>query len=233
MMIFSNANNHLSEFLRYIAEKSLLGEERIPALTVLSKELQVSVASLREQLEVARVLGFVEVKPKTGIRWLPYNFTPSILLSVTYALSISSDFFEQFRDMRNHLEGAYFLESVAKLSKNDIDQLKNIVLRAEKKIISRPPQLPHAEHREFHAKIFSKIHNNFVESIFSVYWDIYEYQGYAIINDLDYLKRVWHYHRLVYEGIQSGNIQYAMEAFLEHKNLMIKNIKSTPSQAFE
>lgn len=233
MMIFSNSNNQLSEFLRYIAEKSLLGEVRIPALSVLSKELQVSVASLREQLEVARVLGFVEVKPKTGIRWLPYNFTPSLLLSVSYAMSITSDFFEQFRDMRNHLEGAYFLESVAKLSKNDIDQLNNIVLRAEEKIISSPPKLPHAEHREFHARIFSKIQNNFVESIFLVYWDIYEHQGYAIINDLDYLKRVWHYHRLVYEGIQSGNIQQALEAFLEHKNLMIKNIKSTPSQTFE
>ncbi len=233
MMIFSNSNNHLSEFVKYIAEKSLLGEVRIPALSVLSKELHVSVASLREQLEVARVLGFVEVKPKTGIRWLPYNFTPSLLLSVLYALSISSDFFEQFRDMRNHLEGAYFLESVAKLSKNDIDQLKNIVFRAEEKIISNPPKLPHAEHREFHARIFSKIQNNFVELIFLVYWDIYEYQGYAIINDLDYLKRVWHYHRLVYEGIQSGNIQQALESFLEHKNLMIKNIKSTPSQTFE
>ncbi|MBE0687090.1 MAG: FadR family transcriptional regulator [Anaerolineaceae bacterium] len=233
MAIFSNSTNRLSEFLRYIAQKSSLGVERIPALTVLSKELQVSVASLREQLEVARVLGFVEVKPKTGIRWLPYTFTPSLLLSVTYAISISSDFFEQFRDMRNHLEGAYFLESVAKLTKNDIDYLHIIVSRAEEKIISLPPKLPHAEHREFHATIFSRVQNPFVQSIFSVYWDVYEYQGYAIINDLDYLKRVWHFHRLVYEGIQSGNIHNAMEAFLEHKNLMIKNIKSIPSQAFE
>lgn len=233
MAIFSNSTNHLSGILRYIAEKSLLGEERIPALTILSKELHVSVASLREQLEVARVLGFVEVKPKTGIRWLPYNFTPTLLLSVTYALSISSDFFEQFRDLRNHLEGAYFLESVTNLTKIDIDQLYNIVLRAEEKIISRPPKLPHAEHREFHAIIFSRIQNNFVQSIFSVYWEIYEYQGYAIINDLDYLKRVWHFHRLVYEGIQSGNIHQALEAFLEHKNLMIKNNKFIPSQTFE
>lgn len=233
MAIFSNSTNHLSEFLKYIAEKSSMGEERIPALAVLSKELQVSVASLREQLEVARALGFVEVKPKTGIRWLPYNFTPSILLSVTYAISISTDYFEQFRDLRNHLEGAYFLESAAKLTKSDIDKLNSIVLKAEEKIISTPPKLPHTEHREFHGKIFSKIKNPFVQSIFSVYWDIYEYQGYAIINDQDYLKRVWHYHRLVLEGIQAGNIHQALSAFLEHKDLMIKNKKSVPSQTFE
>jgi hypothetical protein len=66
-----------------------------------------------------------------------------------------------------------------------------------------------------------------------VYWDIYEYQGYAIINDQDYLKRVWHYHRLVLEGIQAGNIHQALAAFLEHKDLMIKNKKSVPSQTFE
>lgn len=233
MAIFSNSNNHLSEFLKYIADKSAMGEERIPALTVLSKELQVSVASLREQLEVARVLGFVEVKPKTGIRWLPYNFTPSILLSVTYAISISEDYFEQFRDLRNHLEGAYFLEAAAKLTRYDIEQLTNIVLRAEEKIVSIPPKLPHTEHREFHARIFQKVNNPFVQSIFNVYWDIYEYQGYAIINDLDYLKQVWYFHRIVLEGIQTGNIHQALAAFLEHKDLMIKNKKSVPSQTFE
>jgi DNA-binding FadR family transcriptional regulator len=233
MAIFSNSTNHLSEFLRYIAKKSSSGEERIPALTVLSKELQVSVASLREQLEVARVLGFVEVKPRTGIRWLPYDFTPSVLLSVTYAISISKDYFEQFRDLRNHLEGAYFLESVAKLTGNDIEKLKKIVINAEEKITSIPPKLPHAEHRQFHARIFSKIKNKFVLSIFDVYWDVYEYQGYAIINDVEYLKRVWHYHRLVLDGIQSGNIHQAFDAFLEHKELMIKNYKPVPSQTFE
>ncbi len=233
MVIFSNNNNQLSEFLKYIAEKYSLGEERIPALSQLSKELSVSVASIREQLEVARTLGFVEVKPKTGIRWLPYNFTPSLLLSVTYAITISVDFFDHFRDLRNHLESAYFLEAVSKLTANEVQQLNEILLRAENKIMQNPPQLPHVEHREFHATIFSKISNPFVQSIFSVYWDAYENQGYAIINDLDYLKRVWHFHRLVYEGIKSTNINQALRDFMEHKNLIIRSPKYTPSQTFE
>lgn len=233
MVMFSKSTNLLSEFLRYIAKKSALGEERIPPLALLSKELQVSIASLREQLEVARVLGFVEIKPKTGIRWLPYNFTPSMLLSVYYSITISPDYFDQFRDFRNHLEAAYFMESAAKLTRNDIEKLDQIVKDAEEKILSNPPQLPHPEHREFHATIFSKTQNTFAQSVFSVYWDVYEYQGYAIINDLDYLKRVWHYHRLVMEGIQTGNLNQSFDAFLEHKDLMIKNNKNQPSQRFE
>ena len=233
MVLYSKSVNHLSEFLKYIADKSSKGEDRIPPLATLSKELQVSVASLREQLEVARVLGFVEVKPKTGIKWLPYTFMPSLLLSVTYAITISSDYFEQFRDFRNHLEAAYFIESAAKLSKNDIDQLILIVDSAETKINTIPPQLPHQEHRDFHARIFSRVKNSFVQSVFLVYWDVYEIKGYSIINDLDYLNRVWHYHRKVLVGIQTGNIIQSYEAFLEHKELMVKNIKNVPSQTFE
>jgi DNA-binding FadR family transcriptional regulator len=233
MVIFSKSTNQLSDFLRYIAEKSSLGEERIPPLAVLSKELQVSIASLREQLEVARALGFVDIKPKTGIRGLPYNFTPSLLLSVSYSITISPDYFDQFRDLRNHLEAAYFMESAAKLSRSDIENLNLIVKRAEQKILSFPPELPHFEHREFHATIFSKVQNVFVQSVFSVYWDVYEYQGYAIINDLDYLKRVWYYHRLVLEGITAGNLQHSYDSFLEHKHFMIKIIKNIPSQTFE
>lgn len=233
MVSFPKQTNHLSEFLKYIAEKTSMGEERIPSLPVLSKELQISVASLREQLEVARAMGFVEVKPRTGIRWLPYEFTPTLLLSITYAISISEDYFEQFRDLRNHLEAAYFLEAVTKLTKYDIEQLNLVVSRAEKNISTIPPTLPHFEHREFHTKIFSKIQNAFAQSIFSVYWEIYEFMGYAIINDLDYLKRVWHYHRMVLDGIQSGNFTHSLEAFLEHKNLLKRNNKSIPSQTFE
>ena len=233
MMIFSGSTTYLSEFLKYIAEKSSVGENQLPSLSILSKELKISVASLREQLEVARVMGFVEVKPRTGIRWIPYDFTPSLLLSVTYAVTISEDFFEHFRDLRNHLEAAYFLESVSKLERYDIDEMSSIVENAENKMQSIPPQLPHYEHRKFHAIIFSKLSNPFVQSIFTVYWDIYEYQGYAIINDLDYLRRVWHYHDSVLASIKSNNINHALDLFMEHKDLIIRITKNVPSQTFE
>ena len=79
MGIQQNSSSVLSEFLQYLSKRAANGEDRLPPLTVLSKELKISVASLREQLEIARVLGFVDIKPKTGIRWLPYQFAPSVL----------------------------------------------------------------------------------------------------------------------------------------------------------
>ena len=67
-----------SEFIHYLTSTSNqeVNNQRVPSLTDLSLELGVSVARLREQLEVARALGFVEVRPRTGIRRLPFRIYP-------------------------------------------------------------------------------------------------------------------------------------------------------------
>ena len=62
-----------SEFLSYLISHCDSDNDRVPSLKELSQKLGVSIAGLREQLEVARVLGVVEVKPKTGIRRVPYT----------------------------------------------------------------------------------------------------------------------------------------------------------------
>ena len=225
--------DYLSEFLRYIAEKSAKGEDRLPSLTELSKELNVSVASLREQLEVAKVMGFVEVRPKTGIRWLPYSFSQSLLLSTVYSIRICPDFFDQYRDFRNHLEAAYFYESVAKLSINDLEHLFSIIELAEEKIHKFPAELPHAEHCQLHQILFSKVENIYVQGVFAVYWEVYEARGFAFINEIDYLTRVWEYHRRIVETIKSTNYAEAYQLFLEHKDLIKRSPKPIITQKFE
>ena len=62
MMLREKASPDISEFLRYLATNEE-AESGLPTLNELSEELGVSLASLREQLEVARALGLVEVKP--------------------------------------------------------------------------------------------------------------------------------------------------------------------------
>ena len=67
--------NNSSEFLEYLKEFVVDEDDndQLPSLSVLSEELDVSVARLREQLEVAKALGFVDVRPRTGIKRLEYN----------------------------------------------------------------------------------------------------------------------------------------------------------------
>ena len=66
----------ISDFMRYLAAHDG-AEGSLPPLTDLSRELGISVAALREQLEVARALGLVEVRPRTGTRRLAYSFAPA------------------------------------------------------------------------------------------------------------------------------------------------------------
>ena len=81
--IFSN--NRLA-LLAYLAGKARNNESKIGTLEELSDELGVSRTSLREQLEVARLLGFVEIKPRMGISLKPYSLKPAVRQSVGYAI---------------------------------------------------------------------------------------------------------------------------------------------------
>ena len=88
----------LSEFLQFIAATPEKGDSRIPPLNELSQILGISVATLREQLEVARMMGIVEVKPKAGIHKMPYSFKPAVITSLNYALASESTQFVQYAE---------------------------------------------------------------------------------------------------------------------------------------
>ncbi|MCX6066414.1 MAG: GntR family transcriptional regulator, partial [Chloroflexi bacterium] len=119
---------NLSEFMRYLAAHP--AEENLPALTSLSTELGVSVASLREQLEVARALGLVDVRPRTGIRRLPYTFLPAVRKSLGYGMALDEANFQLFADLRKHVEAAYWHEAVGKLTEEDHARLQSLIERA-------------------------------------------------------------------------------------------------------
>src|SRR5215472_3324470 len=99
----------LSEFLSFLASTEGTDGD-LPALSELSRNLGISVAALREQLEVARALGLVEVRPRTGMRRMPYRFTPAVTQSLDYALALHDGHFQKFSELRNHLEAAYWTE---------------------------------------------------------------------------------------------------------------------------
>ena len=105
----------ISEFLRYLATHPE-AENGLPSLNKLSTDLGISLAALREQLEVARALGLVEVRPRTGTRRLSFSFTPAVKQSLRYALALDDGHFNKFADLRNHIETAYWNEAVGKLT---------------------------------------------------------------------------------------------------------------------
>lgn len=210
----------LSEFLQYLASHEQT-EQSLPALTALSQELGVSVASLREQLEVARALGFVEVRPRVGIRRQPYSFFPSVRQSLQYALALDHNHFETFANLRNHVESAYWFEAVEKLTSEDKTELQAILARAWEKLRGTPIQVPHEEHRKLHLLVYSRLNNPFVTGLLEAYWDAYEAVGLNVFaGGYEYLEQVWTYHQQMVDAICKGDYESGHQALIEHTDLI-------------
>jgi DNA-binding FadR family transcriptional regulator len=220
MIIRERFSPGISEFLRYLADHEE-AENKLPSLNKLSEELGVSVASLREQLEVARALGLVEVRPRLGTRRRTYSFTPAVRQSLRYALALSDEHFRKYAELRNHVESAYWFEAVAKLTEQDQQELKSLVSRAWEKLRRAQIQLPHEEHRRLHLLIYSRLENPFVTGILEAYWDAYEAVGLNVFTGgFDYLEQVWRYHEQMVEGICTGNYGAGFEALVKHTDLL-------------
>ncbi len=218
---------HDSDLLNYIAEHGAsLVDGKLPPLDKLSDALEISTGKLREQLEVARVLGIVDVKPKTGIRLTEYTFSPAVRCSLLYALSRNHGHFEQFSDLRNHVEFAFFHEAVSKLTEADHKQLSALIAAAWDKLEGVPPRIPHAEHRALHLTIFSRLNNPFVRGILEAYWDAYEAEGLSVYSDYDYLHEVWQYHDGIVKAIIAGDQDEAYRLLVQHTKLIQKIPKS-------
>ena len=219
-MLRDRSSTDLSEFLRYLASHPE-ADDGLPSLIELSRELGISVAGLREQLEVARALGLVEVRPRTGTRRRPFSFAPAVNQTLGYALALDHAHFDKFAQLRNHIETAYWDEAVRKLTGEDKAQLQGLILRAQEKLHGKPVQVPHEEHRKLHLLIYRRLDNPFVTGILEAYWDSYEAVGLNMYaGSIDYLHEVWQYHARMVECICSGDYAAGREALVKHVDLL-------------
>jgi DNA-binding FadR family transcriptional regulator len=210
-----------SDFLKYLASYNNGDQsDQLPALSSLSKELGLSVASLREQLEVAEALGLVEVRPRTGIRRLPYTFLPAVRQSLTYAIDLDRAFFEKFAQLRNHIEASFWTPAVKQLTPADHAELKELMTHAWQKLQGTPVQIPHSEHRRLHLLIYRRLDNLFVQGILEAYWEAYEAVGLNLFTDYDYLTEVWTYHQQMVDAIVKGEYDVGYQALVKHKDLL-------------
>jgi DNA-binding FadR family transcriptional regulator len=222
------ADTYLSSFLKYLADKNFKDGSRLPSLSELSKNTQTSIPTLREQLEVARAFGFVEVKPKTGIRKNKYRFTPAVTASLAYALNEDPGMFDQYADLRKHIEATYFEEAAALLTGEDIGKLEYLISQARAKLNSKPIEIPFYEHRDFHLLMYGRLNNPFVTGLLEAYWQMYEEAGLNRYTDIAYQQKVWQYHEKIVDSIRQGEFSSSKKALLEHM-ILIQQRPNTPA----
>jgi DNA-binding FadR family transcriptional regulator len=209
-----------SEFLNYLVELNAEPGTRLPPINDLAVMLGISSGKLREQLEVARELGLVEVRPKTGIRVRGFSFFPTVQTGLRFAMALDRSYFSQYSRLRNRTEASFWHEAVELLLTDDKAYLKELMERAWKKLEGDPIQLPHDEHRELHLTIYSRLNNVFVLGLLEAYWDAYEAVGLDRYEDYTYLNEVWNYHGRMVDAIHNAEFDKGHEALVEHTALL-------------
>ena len=209
-----------SDFLRYLLTHASEPGTRLPSLDEISVKTGISVGKLREQLEVARTLQLVETAPRRGIHSRPYEFLPAIRLSLMIALGLDRHAFGHFSDLRTHLEMSFWDEAVGRLTDADKMHLKQLVERAQAKLNNKRIEIPHAEHRDFHLTIYSRLDNPFARGLLEAYWDGYEAVALNTYADYGYLQAVWDYHRRIVRAISEGDYATGKRLLAEHMRLI-------------
>lgn len=209
-----------SELLDYLAELGGKPGLRLPSIQELSVQLGISSGKLREQLEVARELGLVEVRPKTGIRTLPFTFFPAVRAALRYAVTTDPGRFRQYGLLRNHIEASFWREAVELLEPEDHRRLQELMQAAWEKLQGNPIQIPHNEHRDLHLAIYAKLENPFVLGLLEAYWDAYEAVGLNLYSDYSQLQEIWNYHQKMVDSIVAGDFEVGYQALVEHTGLL-------------
>ncbi|MBI3243001.1 MAG: FadR family transcriptional regulator [Chloroflexi bacterium] len=209
-----------SDFLRHIVSSGYQPGNQLPTLGDLSDKLNISVGKLREQMEVARSLGIVDVRPRTGMRLEVYDFLPAVRYSLLFALATDPDYFQHFSALRNHIESSFWHEAVALLTDDDKQELKTLMQSAWAKLNGATIQIPHAEHKNLHLLIFSRLNNPFVKGLLEAYWEAYEAVELNLFSDYQYLREVWDYHQRIVDSILEGDADSGRALLNEHTNLL-------------
>ncbi len=211
-----------SDLLNYIIEQGLAAGDRLPTITELAEDDQLGMSSgkIREQLEVARALGIVDVRSRAGTHLKPYSFTPAVTLSLLFALAQDPRMFALYSEIRTHIEYAFWHEACAVLQEDNIATMRQCITTARAKLSDDWIRIPHDEHRRFHITVFSRLENPFVIGLLEAYWDAYETIHLNTYADYSYLRAVWDYHERILNAICADDVDQAQQLFMEHTKLL-------------
>jgi DNA-binding FadR family transcriptional regulator len=218
LTISSNGLN--SRLLNYLVEESVAPGDRLPPLAELATALDVSVGKLREQLELARHLNLVSVRPRLGIHREPFDFLAVVRTGLIFALATGEATFAQFSTLRQTIETSMWHEAVTRLTEDDKENLRQIVTVAWSKLQGEPPHIPNDEHRQLHLTIFSRLNNPFVQGLLAAYWEAYDASELTRYVEYVYWTQVWDYHSQIVDAICAGDFDRGLDCLVTHFRLL-------------
>lgn len=213
-------NKLRSEFLNYLVAQDVAPGERLPTLAEMSEDIGISVGKLREQLEVARSMGLVSVRPRVGVHRESFDFLPAVRSTALFALATEEASFGDFNELRRAIETCLWSPAVVCLTDEDKERLREIVVRAWDKLEGEPVHIPNEEHRQLHLTIYGRLDNPFVRGLLEAYWDIYEASELTRLASYQYWLDVWRYHERIVDAICQGDFERGRKLLIEHFELL-------------
>ncbi|MCA9979811.1 MAG: FadR family transcriptional regulator [Anaerolineales bacterium] len=205
-----------SRFLQYLVAHNGRANHKLPSLNDISDELGISVGKLREQLEVARQMGLVSVRPRVGIQREPFDFQQVIEQGTLFGLATGEASFAQLNQLRRAVEIGFWSQAVVLLTAEDKESLRQIVASAWQKLRGEPIHVPNEEHRQLHLTIFSRLDNPFAQGILATYWEAYRASELTRYTRYQYWVDVWTYHENIVETLVADEPDRGLQLLIEH-----------------
>jgi DNA-binding FadR family transcriptional regulator len=209
-----------SLFLRYIIDNKVPPGQRLPVLNDISAEMGISVGKLREEMEVARQMGLVSVRPRLGIQREPFEFSQMLRNGVLFGIATGEATFEQFSQLRQVVEVGFWDEAVRRLTPEDKEHLRQLVAQAWDKLRGEPIHLPNGEHRDLHLAIFGRLENPYVQGLLEAYWQAYEASEMTRFASYAYWLEVWTYHERIVDALCNNDFTLGQQLLVEHFSLL-------------
>ena len=196
----------------YIIDNNLQPGDVLPSEQTLCEMYGVSRNVLREALKGLTVMGVIKGCPGKGNIIQPFSVNELIDNVLFCAAQDNTEIIAQLLDVRKKLELAYMKEAYRTLTIPDIKNIRAILERIKKEWENNIYY--HADDREFHMALFSRIDNAALHAIFSSIWDIDE--NFQVVKKMQYMGLTIAKHENIVLALEERNQEAFEAAMLVH-----------------
>lgn len=196
----------------YILDHRLQPGDILPPEQELCKQYGVSRNMLREALKGLSVMGVIKGCPGKGNVIQPFSIADLMSNVLFCAAWNNSAILAQLLDVRKKLELAYMREAYQTLTPADIQNVRAIFDRIKQK--GEKNLYFHADDREFHMTLFSRIDNAALHAIFSCTWDLDE--NFQVDKKMRHIGQTVAKHKNIVQALEDRNQEAFEAAMLMH-----------------
>ncbi len=196
----------------YILQNNLQPGDLLPTEQALVDMLGVSRNVLREAIKSMELLGMVSAQPGRGTILQKFSLD-FVFQNVIFAAAGEEDnAVAEMLDIRKRLELGYMRQAFASLRQEDVLRLRGIMEEIKKQWDVH--QLFHAEDKDFHLAIFSRVNNQTLLSMMEAIWDVDA--NFKTEEKVKHLDDTIIKHENIVRALESGNEEAFEAAMMAH-----------------